>query len=77
MEVNSVHVIAKVGIICLIFVWRTLVANFRQKKALCSDPLVVQLKKMMQGNVSNKENLTEVLPTILLQTLNVSLTYFC
>ena len=52
-------------------------ANFRQKKALCSDPLVVQLKKMMQGNVSNKENLTEVLPTILLQTLNVSLTYFC
>ena len=52
-------------------------ANFRQKKALCSDPLVVQIKKTMHGNVTNKENLTEVLRTILLQTLNVSLTYLC
>ena len=77
VEVNSVLVIAKVGITCLIFVWRTLVANFRQKKALCSDPLVVQITKTMQGNVSNKENVTEVLLTILLQTLNLSLTYLC
>ena len=52
-------------------------ANFRQKKALCSDPLVVQITKTMQGNVSNKENVTEVLRTILLQTLNLSLAYLC
>lgn len=40
-------------------------ANFRQKKALCSDPFVVQVKKTMHGNVTNKENLTEVLRTII------------
>lgn len=63
------------GIICLIFVWRTLEANSRQKKALSSDPLAVQIKKTMQGNVDNKEKFTEALRTILLQKLNVSLTY--
>ena len=41
----------------LIFIWRTLVANFREKKDMYSDPLYVQIKKTMRGNVvDNIEN---------------------
>lgn len=74
VEVNSVYVIAKVGTIYLVFIWRTLVANFRQKKALYSDPLVVQIKKTMQGNAvdSIENSLVKALRAVLLQMLFVT-----
>ena len=63
------------GRIYLIFIWRTLAANFRPKKALCSGPLDVKIKNTVQGNVvDSTENsvVTKALRALLLQTFCVS-----